>query len=104
MQQQLFAGWLEQMSEKNLTVVEIGAGEAVPTIRRLSERVLCRHTQHQTTLIRINPFDQDSAVIETHASDVQILSDTSKATEVAANKILVKLQLGAAEALKQLSE
>ncbi len=58
------------MSDKNLTVVEIGAGETVPTIRRLSERVLCRQTESFTALIRINPFDQDSAVIETHASEV----------------------------------
>jgi len=58
------------MSEKNLVVVEIGAGEAVPTIRKLSERVLCRQTENMTTLIRINPFDQDSTVIETHASNV----------------------------------
>ena len=45
--------------------MEVGAGEFVPTIRRMSERILDRATKKgvKTHLIRINPSDQDTAYI-----------------------------------------
>lgn len=53
-QQDRCSRWLREASAGNLVVVEIGAGEAVPTIRNLSER-LARNAS--TTLVRINPRD-----------------------------------------------
>ena len=39
-----------------LVIVELGAGSAVPTVRRFSERV-ARH--HEATLVRINPREPE---------------------------------------------
>jgi hypothetical protein len=54
-----FQKWLKEVQEEPLTIIEIGAGENVATIRRLSERVLTRQTDSKavTSLLRINPFD-----------------------------------------------
>lgn len=51
-----FATWLRHIarSDMHLVIVEIGAGEAVPTVRNLSESVA---RIHDATLIRINPRD-----------------------------------------------
>lgn len=51
-----FSKWLTNlaMQRMNLAVVEIGAGEAVPTVRNLSESII---RTHDATLIRINPRD-----------------------------------------------
>ena len=48
--------WLQEVSVENLSVaiVEIGAGNAVSTVRNFSEQVA---RTHNTTLIRINPRD-----------------------------------------------
>ena len=48
--------WLGTISSKNhpLAVVEIGAGEAVPTVRNHSEHLV---REYQARLIRINPRD-----------------------------------------------
>ncbi len=63
LQKKKFMAWLDSVSNLNLTVIEMGAGEAIPTIRRLSESVLCRSSSKITTLIRVNPHDQDTSVI-----------------------------------------
>ena len=44
--------WLQAMANKNLLVVEIGAGTAVPTVRHQCEQVA---RQLNTELVRINP-------------------------------------------------
>jgi NAD-dependent SIR2 family protein deacetylase len=53
-----FAQWLNGLAKSSarLAVVELGAGSAVPTVRRTSERVLQRT---RGTLIRINPREDD---------------------------------------------
>lgn len=50
------ATWLETISARNhpLAVVEIGAGEAVPTVRNQAEHVV---RKYRARLIRINPRD-----------------------------------------------
>ena len=50
--------WLESLkfNESKLVVIEIGAGNAVPTVRHLSESV---SSQLSASLIRINPRDFD---------------------------------------------
>jgi NAD-dependent SIR2 family protein deacetylase len=55
-QQKRLTTWLGTISSKNhpLAVVEIGAGEAVPTVRNLSERLA---REYEALLIRINPRD-----------------------------------------------
>ena len=55
-QRKRLASWLETISMKNypLAVVEIGAGEAVPTVRSQVEQAIRRH---KARLIRINPRD-----------------------------------------------
>lgn len=51
-QQPRFDRWLEGVRGKSLVILEIGAGTAVPTIRRLGERLAQRA---RTRLVRINP-------------------------------------------------
>ena len=53
-QRRRLASWLETVSMKNypLAVVEIGAGEAVPTVRNQVEHAI---RKYQARLIRINP-------------------------------------------------
>ncbi|MBO0697971.1 MAG: hypothetical protein J2P46_06240, partial [Zavarzinella sp.] len=46
--------WLSDVSGKRVAIVECGAGTAIPTVRRLSERVA---RTHQGTLVRINVRD-----------------------------------------------
>ena len=55
-QRKRLATWLGTISSKNhpLAVVEIGAGEAVPTVRNHSEHLV---REYQARLIRINPRD-----------------------------------------------
>eukprot|EP00405_Crypthecodinium_cohnii_P036361 CAMPEP_0206541660 /NCGR_PEP_ID=MMETSP0325_2-20121206/9738_1 /ASSEMBLY_ACC=CAM_ASM_000347 /TAXON_ID=2866 /ORGANISM="Crypthecodinium cohnii, Strain Seligo" /LENGTH=301 /DNA_ID=CAMNT_0054039627 /DNA_START=185 /DNA_END=1090 /DNA_ORIENTATION=- len=55
-QQRRFMKWVQSMkkSDSNLVVVELGAGEAVPTVRRTSEAMV---RQLGGTLLRINPRD-----------------------------------------------
>jgi NAD-dependent SIR2 family protein deacetylase len=55
-QRQRLASWLGTISSKNhtLAVVEIGAGEAVPTVRNQAEYVV---RKYKARLIRINPRD-----------------------------------------------
>lgn len=51
-QQPRFDRWLEGVRGQRLVILEIGAGTAIPTIRRLGERLAQRS---RTTLVRINP-------------------------------------------------
>lgn len=55
-QKRNFHRWLGEVDENNyrLVVVEIGAGEAVPTVRMMSENIAWKH---RAPLIRINPRD-----------------------------------------------
>jgi len=55
-----FDQWLAQVRGRRLVILELGAGNALPTIRRLGERVAERSL---VTLVRINPDvrqDEDS--------------------------------------------
>ncbi len=45
-----FEAWLDALQDKNIVIIELGAGKAIPTVRNLSERV-------NRNLIRINPVD-----------------------------------------------
>ena len=58
-QEERFRRWISDIDRESLTIIESGAGENVPTIRRTSEDFLTRITMGgaQTTLIRINPRD-----------------------------------------------
>lgn len=49
-QEQRYAHWLETIAPRRLTIVEFGAGLAVPTVRWECER-------HNATLVRVNPRD-----------------------------------------------
>jgi hypothetical protein len=40
-----------------LTVVECGAGNAIPTVRRLGEQL---HERHGARLVRINPREREA--------------------------------------------
>ncbi len=52
-QENRFEAWLQGLRENSkLTIVELGAGMAVPTVRYTSERIA---THYGATLIRINP-------------------------------------------------
>ncbi|MFW6307353.1 MAG: SIR2 family NAD-dependent protein deacylase [Campylobacterales bacterium] len=57
-QEERFLEWLKELKNKNtkLVIVEIGAGLAIPTIRRISEGVA---TRLDASLIRINPRDHE---------------------------------------------
>lgn len=66
-QEELFDKWLKniQKNSEKLTIIEIGAGEAVPTIRNFGNFISSRYKDAK--LIRINPVD----------SQVQNLDDIS---------------------------
>ena len=55
-QQRLFQNWLADSGDKNLVIIECGAGTAVPSVRRLSEQLLARP---HTRLVRINRDEAD---------------------------------------------
>jgi NAD-dependent SIR2 family protein deacetylase len=71
--------WLEEVAKKaaRLTVIELGAGSAIPTVRHFAERVAA---QMKATLIRINPQEHNAPQ---HA---------------------IELPLGAAEAMASLAQ
>ncbi len=58
LQSRRLSQWLSKVTENNykLVIIEIGAGEAVPTVRHMSERIALRMN---AALIRINPRDFD---------------------------------------------
>ena len=51
-----YRGWLERVGSATLVVVECGAGSAVPTVRRESERLARRPG---ATLVRVNPREPE---------------------------------------------
>ncbi len=65
-----FTSWISELEDKksSLAVIEIGAGTAVPTVRRTSEEIA---KYFETPLIRINPREAHGAEIglETGAVD-----------------------------------
>ena len=54
-----FTEWLNSNKFRSLTIIEIGAGIDVPTVRMTSES-LYRDWHKNVTFIRINPQDFDS--------------------------------------------
>ncbi len=78
LQRRRFSGWLKKGSATTMAVVELGAGNAVSTVRGLSEQVA---RSHNATLVRINP------------RDYQVPRDRD-----------ISLPLGAAEAVKAIVE
>jgi NAD-dependent SIR2 family protein deacetylase len=55
-QSRAFAQWQSAVRGQRVVVLEIGAGKAIPTIRRIGERAAERA---RTTLVRINPEERD---------------------------------------------
>ena len=51
-QEQRMQEWLDELGNKKLVIIEIGAGSAVPTVRVMSERLV---SIRNADLIRINP-------------------------------------------------
>lgn len=51
-----FADWLEAVVARRVLVVELGAGRAIPTVRRMSEQLV---SELGATLIRINVREAD---------------------------------------------
>ncbi|WP_218871327.1 WYL domain-containing protein [Chitinibacter bivalviorum] len=56
-QQQHMNQWLNR--PKRLVIIEMGAGTAIATIRRLNERIMTQQQQLNPNLIRINPTEPD---------------------------------------------
>jgi NAD-dependent SIR2 family protein deacetylase len=54
-QEHRLQGWLRAQTGRRLVIVEIGAGLAVPTVRRFSQRLAA--ARPDTHLVRINPRD-----------------------------------------------
>ena len=52
-----YEAWLEQNKDSRFVIIELGAGLAVPTIRKHGEALVKRFKK--ATLIRINPKDSD---------------------------------------------
>ena len=54
LQEAYFNLWRRRLSleQSHLVVLEVGAGTAIPTIRRLGERLAA---EHEATFVRINP-------------------------------------------------
>lgn len=55
-QQELYRAWLKRIRGARLVIVELGAGQAIPTVRMQSERVAA---SHGARLIRINPRETE---------------------------------------------
>lgn len=55
-QQHRLYAWLKQIRGRRLTIIELGAGCAIPTVRVFSETMALQNSAH---LIRINPRDHD---------------------------------------------
>jgi NAD-dependent SIR2 family protein deacetylase len=53
-QQRAFSSFLDQHQQTPVTVIEMGAGTAIPTIRLMGERLA---RSHNATVIRINPTE-----------------------------------------------
>ena len=51
-QNHAFDRFIKENSDRNIAVIEMGAGKAIPTIRNISERI---GRKKQATVIRINP-------------------------------------------------
>ena len=83
-----------------MTIVEIGAGTAVITIRQFSENCLHNRPHAPTTLIRINPFDQDSRIVLRNCPSLEVINEDNikKATSVT-DKCLIEIKLGAKDAM-----
>ena len=56
-QEERFELFLERQGERNIAIIEIGAGSAIPTIRATSERLGWRYGG--ATVIRINPREPE---------------------------------------------
>ena len=97
-----FAEWLTQNQDKDMVIIEAGAGEAVRAIRLTSEQHLFRDTNCKTTLIRINPDDQCSAIVTRQDPDCQIIDQDNigfaDRVEPKSLRSLVKLRMGAKDA------
>jgi len=52
-QQRRFDSWLQELGNRELTVIECGAGSTIPTVRATGEEL----QRHGATLIRINPTE-----------------------------------------------
>ncbi len=54
-QSELLQSWLQKIDTTKLTIIEVGAGKHIPTVRKSGEEL-----QHRgATLVRINPRDSD---------------------------------------------
>lgn len=69
-QERRFAGFLADLTGDRIVVVELGAGTAVPTIRRIGQFLVHQHGAH---LIRVNPDEpggsHDTVTLDTGALD-----------------------------------
>lgn len=72
-QESRYQKWLMENRSANLTIIELGAGNGVPTVRYQSERVLRESQGKQVTLIRINPREQNLMMSE---RDYSVFDDT----------------------------
>ena len=52
-----FHNWMMENKGKKTVIIEVGAGNAIPTIRSFGDRL--SRTEENTTLIRINPREYD---------------------------------------------
>jgi NAD-dependent SIR2 family protein deacetylase len=81
-QQQRYETWLASARGKQLVILEIGAGTAIDTIRRMGERVTERS---RTTLVRINPkateADEPAIPIRSTALEALTLIHSALPTE-----------------------
>lgn len=55
-QRSLFYSFLERHRDKKMLVIEVGAGKAIPTIRRISEMI---GSSYRAIVIRINPREPE---------------------------------------------
>jgi len=61
----------------NVAVIEIGAGVAIPTVRRTSERIVRAIGLEHASLLRINPEHPEIPDMGVHATSTRLLSVTS---------------------------
>ncbi len=78
-QQRRMSSWIGSLGEARLVIVECGAGEAIPTVRNISQNIA--RVRGETLLIRINP--RESEVPSGHVSIAQTALDALRAIDEA---------------------
>jgi hypothetical protein len=84
-----------------VSIIEIGAGTAVATVRREGESFL-EDSLYETTLIRINPISEGCCMFMGPVDFVTVSEDKDLAILKGGESVLVELLMGGKEAVQSI--